>query len=512
MPDLTDESRETPFVLFEVIPTDRPHRADQMLAAIEKGLVALDRDLRITWSNRHFLKWCDGTSPIGKPFLEAIGEVEAVPAQGVPFERAFAGETVQFRIQLQGKHHLSATIWPVRVGTEIVELVALCDDVTSEVLRQQKLDALHRAGQELAVLDPEQLTEMDIDCRVDLLKQNLRRHIHNLLHYDVIEIRLLDRATGKLDPLMEEGMTPEAAHRELYARMEGNGVTGYVAATGASYLCQDTANDPYFIEGSPNARSSMTVPIVFQDQVIGTFNVESPHAHAFGSEDLQFAELFSRELAQTLYTLNLLSAQQNSTATQAIEAVNREIALPADELLAIASRLLDRAKEIEPDWVDSLQRINRDTRAIKEKIQTVGESFAGLRANLSTRRLKGMHVLVIDSDDRIRKSAHVMLERLGCQVETAATAVEGIALAHNGTYEGVLMDIKHPDMGGYAAYRAVRDSLPTAQVVLTAVFGYDSSHTIVKARQDGLKYLIFKPFRLDQVLKALTSPVDAKPS
>ena len=39
--------------------------------------------------------------------------------------------------------------------------------------RQQQLDALHKAGQELADLDPGQLSEMNLKDRIDLLKQNL---------------------------------------------------------------------------------------------------------------------------------------------------------------------------------------------------------------------------------------------------------------------------------------------------------------------------------------------------
>jgi hypothetical protein len=35
-------------------------------------------------------------------------------------------------------------------------------------------------------------------------------------------------------------------------------------------------------------------------------------------------------------------------------------------------------------------------------------------------------------------------------------------------------------------------------------YGYDPSHAIVKARQDGLKHVLFKPFRVDQLLDALT--------
>src|SRR5262249_31608014 len=154
------------------------------------------------------------------------------------------------------------------------------------------------------------------------------------LHYDVVEIRLLDRHTGRLEPLLEEGMTPEAAKRVLYARAEGNGVTGFVAATGKSYLCPDTATDPLYIEGASWARSSLTVPLIAQDQVVGTFNVESPKPNAFGPEDLQFAEIFSREIAAALHTLELLQAEIRSTATKSIEAISREVALPVDEILA----------------------------------------------------------------------------------------------------------------------------------------------------------------------------------
>jgi hypothetical protein len=41
-------------------------------------------------------------------------------------------------------------------------------------------------------------------------------------------------------------------------------------------------------------------------------------------------------------------------------------------------------------------------------------------------------------------------------------------------------------------------------------FGYDPEHTLVKARQDGLKHVLFKPFRVDQVLAALAPPADGQ--
>ena len=53
-------------------------------------------------------------------------------------------------------------------------------------------------------------------------------------------------------------MDPQAANRALFAREEDNGVTGFVAATGKSYLCEDTANDPIYLTGAQGAKSSLT--------------------------------------------------------------------------------------------------------------------------------------------------------------------------------------------------------------------------------------------------------------
>ncbi len=77
---------------------------------------------------------------------------------------------------------------------------------------------------------------MAVEERTDLLKYNIARHMKDLLGLDFIEIRLLERSTHRLIPLLTEGMTPLAANRELYARTENNGVTGFVAATGTLLL------------------------------------------------------------------------------------------------------------------------------------------------------------------------------------------------------------------------------------------------------------------------------------
>jgi CheY-like chemotaxis protein len=306
-------------------------------------------------------------------------------------------------------------------------------------------------------------------------------------------------------------MMPEAAGRAMLALAQGQGVMGHVAATGKSYLCTDTASDPLYLEGSQGARSSLTVPLIFQDEVVGTFNVESPQANAFGESDRQFLELFGQEIAAALHTLELLSAEKRSTATQSVEAISREVALPVDDILQAATSILERYIGHDADIADKLRKILAGARSIKACIQQVGEDMAPATREAASGvpappSLKGLRVLVADNDDRVRRSAHSLLGRWGCVVETARDAHEAITMARLGSYDAVIADIRLPDLSGYEVYRNLREAAPRARVVLMTGYGYDPSHALVKARQDGLRHVLFKPFRVDQLLDALTSP------
>jgi CheY-like chemotaxis protein/PAS domain-containing protein len=530
-------------------PTDAPLFAalanlvqgQEVLAAAPDGVAVVDFDLRIRWANPAFEAWCGGP-PQGRGFYEVLGSPEIVGPDYCPFQTALAylppsgtpsppiplpqgerGErrpdsapvTASARLQCRGGRWIDLRVTPIRPAHGPGPLlIVIGRDVTSLVLQQQKLDAVHKAGRELAALAPEQLAEMSVAERVELLKNNIRRFTRDLLQYEVIEIRVLDPQTGRLEPLVQEGMTPLATHRELVAGTEGQGVTGYVAATGKCYLCPDTAADPLYIQGAPGAHSSLTVPLIFQDRVIGTFNVESPRPNAFGEDDLQFAEMFSHEIAFALKTLELLSAEKSTTVSQSVEAVSREVALPVDDILAAATSMLERYIGHDPEMANKLRKILVGARSIKQCIQKVGEDIApsaGMHVAGGTpapqvQPLKGVRVLVADNDDRVRRSAHGLLGRWGCVVETARDGREAVTMARLSTYDAILADIRLPDMDGYEAYVQLREAQPQARVILMTGYGYDSKHVLVRARQDGLRWVLYKPFRVDQLLDALTKP------
>ncbi len=490
-------------------------QANQILAAIPDGVAVVDFDLKVRWANATFLAWCGG-SAVGRGFYEALGSPRMSGPDFCPFHTALTATepsavpvAAGLRLQCRDNRYYDLHVTPVYRPDHHERLVIVVGrDVTALVLQQQKLDALHKAGASLAALSADQLAEMSAEERIELLKLNIRRYTRDLLHYEIIEIRLLDPKTGQLQPLLQDGMTPEAAQRVLWMGTEGQGVTGHVAATGESYRCCDTQADPLYLQGSAGARSSLTVPLIYQDQVIGTFNVESPRPNAFGEEDQQFAELFSYEIANALHTLELLSAEKRSTASKSIELINREVALPVDEILAATAAVLDRYIGHDAEMADKLRKILQSARSIKACIQKIGEDLVPPPGEATKQSpapsLKGMHVLVADNDERVRRSAHGLLGRWGCVVETARDGQEALTMAKLGAYDAILADIRLPDMTGYDVYRGLRQAQPAARVILMTSYGYDPTHSLVKARQDGLRFVLFKPFRVDQLWDALT--------
>ena len=491
---------------------------EQILEGMPDGVVLLDSDNQILWSNGRLCQWSGCESVIGRNFYIVLDSPEILGPDFCPFHTALATGTASSSTLRSSDHryyHVHAA--PVReVDGPASHLIVTVRDVTLEMLQQQKLAAIHQAGMELADLTPGELLQMAVEERIELLKANIVHFTQDLLNFDVVEIRLLDPKTDRLETLLATGMEPVAEDRVLYARPQGNGVTGFVAATGKSYLCEDTSEDPLYLSGAKDAKSSLTVPIVLHDEVLGTFNVESPEPRAFTESDLQFLEIFTRDVAAALNTLELLVAEKASTAAASAEAIHSAVALPVDEILLDAVNVMEKYIGHEPEVVERLQRILQNARDIKQVIQKVGQKMAPAQAHphppeAQCSALAERRVLLVDEDISVQKAAHDLLERFGCAVETAPDGAQAIFMVRNSGYDVVISDIRLPDMSGHQfmlKLREVWDVEPLPLVLMTG-FGYDPGHSIVKARQAGLQAVLYKPFRIDQLLSTVEQIVNS---
>lgn len=486
---------------------------NQILDGMPDGVVLVDTENVIRWSNQRIRHWTNNQELAGKNFYEAFGSPEILGPDFCPFHTALAtqspsGSTLRVNDATFFQLHAAPVLEP---GKEPRFLVVTVRDVTEEMLQQQKMAAIHRAGLDLSDLKPEEVFDMSVEERIDLLKSNILHYTQDLLNFDVVEIRMMDQSTGSLEPLLAFGIDPESATRALCADTQDNGVTGFVAATGKSYLCEDTAEDPLYIEGFKGARSSLTVPLILHDQVIGTFNVESPEFQAFTESDLQFLEIFSRDVAVALNTLELLVAQSANTAQESVEAIHSAVALPVDQILNEAVNVMERYIGHDSDVRERMERILRNARDIKQVIQKVGQAMAPVDAVPDTCQLPkrpaliGRRVLVVDADDSVRNDAHALLERYACIVETAHDGDEALCMVRNSGagYDLIISDIRLPDFSGYELMVALGSTMPVVPLILMTGFGYDPGHSIVQARRAGLhpKGILYKPFRLDQLLE-----------
>lgn len=499
--------------------------ASAALASLGEGVCVCQMDGGIVWANDRFRAFDDQTRTrisavcrrAASQFEEQMLELEAegFSAGSRKFEVATPDESRFYEVVVAPIRQASSLGGPGRIE----RVAAVVWDVTHSRRVQQKMDAIDRAGAELVRLDAEGVKKKHVTERLKLLEDKIVRYSHELLHFDHLAVRLIDERSGKLELVMARGLSPEAMEVELFAQKEGNGIMGHVAATGRSYLCPDISKDRRYVAGLHGAKSSLTVPLRLHDKIIGAFNVESELLAGFTEEDRQFAEIFANHIALALHILDLLVVERCAAGETVTGTVQGEIKEPLEDIVKHANWLKEAASK-DPALRDHVDRILSDVHAIQDRVK---EAASGPQHILGAEKaladlvvdpmLAGRNVLVADDEERIRKTIRDVLRGKGCKVticSNGGTAVQELEAVGKGLIPGfdlIISDIKMPDKNGYEVFSAARKVDTSVPVILMTGFGYDPHHSIVRASQEGLQCVLFKPFQIerliDEVKKAL---------
>ncbi|MEM8835630.1 MAG: response regulator [Planctomycetota bacterium] len=406
---------------------------------------------------------------------------------------------------------------PLRVSETglATHFASIVRDVSEREGFSAKINALNAAGDELLHFDAKSVAELNAAQRLELLEQRVVASAHELLEFDHFAIRLLNRSTNALELVMSHGMPDAARDIELYALAEKNGISGFVAVTGESYLCPDTSSEERYVVGMENAGSSITVPLKLFDEVVGVFDIERAEPNAFSEPDLQFAELFGHYVALALHMLQLLLAERTSTSARASGTIAGEVSKPIEHLIEEV-QAMKRESAGDDRAQDHLDQILRDTESIRRRIERVGagpqtllgveEAIAGASVDpiLESRR-----ILVVDDEHAIRSTMRDVLEKRGASVvacdsgASALALLEQWALTHDAD-EGFHVIISDINLGdgttGYDVFSAAKRASESVPVILVTGFGYDPNHTIVRASQEGLRSVLFKPFQATKLV------------
>jgi CheY-like chemotaxis protein len=491
-----------PGELFALARAEARQRGELILDKLGQAVCIVNRAGSLVWANPRLATYpLEVVDTLRKHCAEICQEL----ARERPSERSLTSRRRTLRVGPD--YFFDLTVSPLLVpDRNVEEVVGLAIDTSAAQRLQERMNTIDAAGRELVQLDAEALAQLDVGERLRVLEEKINRYAHDLLDFDHFVVRVLDQQTRRLEAVIASGLSEEVRNMPLFASTEGNGISGYVAATGRSHICPDVTKDPLYLPGLERAGSSLTVPLRLREQVVGVFNVEAHGIAAFTDEDRRFAEIFARYIAIALHILKLLAVERSTTTGQITADVASELAAPLNDILAEATATIN-------DYIGQ-DDLRRRLRTIIDNVDRVKRSLTALTRTRGVRGLvpetrttdpllAGKRILVADDEEIIRETISDVLAKNGALSVMARDGVEAIGMIQAQHFDLIVSDIKMPYKSGYEVFAASRAANPDCPVILITGFGYDPDHSIVRASREGLAGVLFKPFKIDQLLEQI---------
>jgi CheY-like chemotaxis protein len=119
-------------------------------------------------------------------------------------------------------------------------------------------------------------------------------------------------------------------------------------------------------------------------------------------------------------------------------------------------------------------------------------------------------LLLVEDDVECRESLQFLLRLQGMEVDVAANGTEGVQMAQDRRPEVILLDIDLPGLDGLKVARQIRSQFGDA-VRLVALTGLGRESDRRKATEAGFDDCLIKPVPLQELFRALASPVRRDP-
>jgi CheY-like chemotaxis protein len=118
-------------------------------------------------------------------------------------------------------------------------------------------------------------------------------------------------------------------------------------------------------------------------------------------------------------------------------------------------------------------------------------------------------VLVVDDNEDLLETFAMILKRHGFFVETAENGCSAVDKIKKHRFDVALMDIVMPEMNGVEAFRKIKEMRPDATIILMT--GYSDEALIQLARDEGARYIVHKPIKIDQLIDLITEVASDRP-
>jgi len=116
-------------------------------------------------------------------------------------------------------------------------------------------------------------------------------------------------------------------------------------------------------------------------------------------------------------------------------------------------------------------------------------------------------ICIVDDEEELVENLKIELEHLKPEwnILTFSEGMKAIQEIVKGTVDLVVTDIAMPDMDGYELFWRIKDYDEKIPVIMMTGFGYDPNHVLVRAKVDGLKDVLYKPFETEKLVEIIDS-------
>ncbi len=114
-------------------------------------------------------------------------------------------------------------------------------------------------------------------------------------------------------------------------------------------------------------------------------------------------------------------------------------------------------------------------------------------------------ICIVDDEEELVENLKIELEHLKPEwkILTFSEGMLAIQEIVKGNVDLVVTDIAMPDMDGYELFWRIKDYNENIPVIMMTGFGYDPNHVLVRAKVDGLKDVLYKPFETEKLVDVI---------
>lgn len=279
-----------------------------------------------------------------------------------------ARDATYYQNPLLPETHAEAAL-PLKVGDRIVGVMDV-QSTAAYAFAEQNLRTLQILADQLAIAVVN--SELFAETQEHLAQHRLLHHITTTaasgttldealnsavnglqvtLGGDRVSILLADREKKILEIKAAVGYASDVFDLQVPI---GTGITGWAAAHRRTLRVDNVLNDARYIEGSPNTRAEMAIPLLYRSELLGVLNVESEQFAAYAENDEELLGTLGGSLAAIIANARLLEqiraqADRERTLFEISDKIRRTTDM--ETILATTASELTRAVGATGAWI-----------------------------------------------------------------------------------------------------------------------------------------------------------------